>query len=256
MDAGFSCAKQHATVFKRGIDASRPKLQSSFVSSANFSTLCKKELKRGGLKLEVKAKTESNVNEGAVSSNAGEFLTIAQWNSDSRLAFEGSQFTKSLADMYPRKPCRSCGGVGHVGCEQCEGKGMLRKGGYHKRNPVTITRIVGSRWTAMERTFGWRHFEVNSKVKLNGKDWFLEMVATCDSKSRFWVNANNLKDRERWSMGWLQKAEIEETHRELSMGSLVCKACRGMKIVPCTTCFTADDSDSESLALDLDIIEV
>ena len=45
----------------------------------------------------------------------------------------------------------------------------------------------------MQRTFGWRHFFVQSKAKGQGKEWFLEMVATCDQTSRFWVNAQNLK---------------------------------------------------------------
>jgi tryptophan-rich hypothetical protein len=53
--------------------------------------------------------------------------------------------------------------------------------------------LSGSKWTAMESTFGWCHFTVSSKRKGPGKDWFLEMVATCDESSRFWVNSHNLK---------------------------------------------------------------
>jgi tryptophan-rich hypothetical protein len=52
---------------------------------------------------------------------------------------------------------------------------------------------AGSKWTAMETTFGWRHFHVHSKRRGPGKDWFLEMVSTCDETTRFWLNAKILK---------------------------------------------------------------
>lgn len=52
-------------------------------------------------------------------------------------------------------------------------------------------------------------------------------------------------------MGWLQKAEIEAAHRELEDGSLACKACRGLKIVPCLSCLNTEDEEAE-----LDVIEV
>jgi len=45
----------------------------------------------------------------------------------------------------------------------------------------------------MERTFGWRHFRVKSKRRAGNKEWFVEMVATCDENTQFWVNAQNLK---------------------------------------------------------------
>ena len=45
----------------------------------------------------------------------------------------------------------------------------------------------------METTFGWRHFHVHSKRRGPGKDWFLEMVSTCDETTRFWLNAKILK---------------------------------------------------------------
>lgn len=45
----------------------------------------------------------------------------------------------------------------------------------------------------METTFGWPHFHVHSKRRGPGKDWFLEMVSTCDETTRFWLNAKILK---------------------------------------------------------------
>ena len=30
---------------------------------------------------------------------------------------------------------------------------------HHAKNHVNVTRVVGTKWTALDRTFGWRHFE-------------------------------------------------------------------------------------------------
>ncbi|MCO5611233.1 hypothetical protein L7F22_065484 [Adiantum nelumboides] len=140
-------------------------------------------------------------------------------------------FVKPLTTIYPRAPCRFCRGEGTIICEGCGGKGFLGKGGYHAKNRVDIPRIVGSKWTAMEQTFGWRHFEVASKQK-EGKDWFLELVATCDVDTRFWLNAKNLKEREMWSMGWLQKEQIFSAHESRT----TCKACKGVGRLSCNAC--------------------
>ncbi|KAH7388451.1 hypothetical protein KP509_16G076400 [Ceratopteris richardii] len=147
------------------------------------------------------------------------------------LSNQSESFVKPLSTLYPPALCRFCRGEGKLVCESCGGKGVLGKGGYHANNRVDIPRIVGSKWTAMEKTFGWRHFEVASKQK-QGKDWFLELVATCDSSTRFWLNAQNLKDRERWSMGWLQKDHIMSAQNS----STVCKACKGTGRLNCTLC--------------------
>ncbi|OAE19941.1 hypothetical protein AXG93_1520s1140 [Marchantia polymorpha subsp. ruderalis] len=158
------------------------------------------------------------------------------------------EFVKSLADLYPRLPCRHCKGLAEVSCDKCTGEGKLAKGGWHKKNPVDLDRIIGSKWTAMESTFGWRHFRVHSKRRGSGKDWFVEMSATCDESTRFWVNVKNLKERERWSMGWLQKREIiadKDTAFKLS-----CKACKGTGRLPCI-CTLHNPEE-----LSLEIIEV
>lgn len=129
---------------------------------------------------------------------------------------------------------------------------MLSRGGYQARNPVNLSTILGSKWTAHERTFGWRHFRVLNKKKEGGKTVFVEvpapasprrlsrslalpgsptarraqrplltprpdprlrlkpvvgeqMQATCDPDVRFWVNSQNLKERDRWSCGWVRR---------------------------------------------------
>ncbi|KAL3687771.1 hypothetical protein R1sor_014080 [Riccia sorocarpa] len=160
-------------------------------------------------------------------------------------------FVKPLRDFYPRLPCRHCKGKGEIVCDKCVGEGKLSRGGWHKKNPVDLDRIIGSKWTAMESTFGWRHFRVHCKKRGPGKEWFVEMSATCDESTRFWVNAKNLKERERWSMGWLQKTEILAAKDEKNTPQkLVCKACKGRGVLPCICTLRPNDE------LTLDIIEI
>eukprot|EP00249_Psilotum_nudum_P011242 c23048_g1_i2 orf=51-725(+) len=141
-------------------------------------------------------------------------------------------FVKSLDTIYPRAPCLFCRGEGVVPCARCSGRGFLAKGGYHKNNPIDLDRVIGSKWTAVETTFGWRHFIVMSKQRGLKKDWFLELAAACDENIRFWINAKNLKDRERWSMGWLQIADILRSKHMLTP----CKSCKGKARMPCQAC--------------------
>jgi len=61
--------------------------------------------------------------------------------------------------------------------------------------------LLGSKWTACQTTFGWRHFQVANRQE-RGKWVFAEMVASCDPTVRFWVNAQQLKKRELWQAGW------------------------------------------------------
>jgi tryptophan-rich hypothetical protein len=67
--------------------------------------------------------------------------------------------------------------------------------------------LVGSKWTATQKMWGWRHFQVNNRKQEGG--WvFAEMVASCDPEVRFWVNAKSLKDRSAWHPGWQSLAEL------------------------------------------------
>ena len=61
--------------------------------------------------------------------------------------------------------------------------------------------LVGSKWTAKQTTWGWRHFEVVNRQD-EGKWVFAEMIASCDPSVRFWLNAKQLKDRQLWEPGW------------------------------------------------------
>ncbi len=59
--------------------------------------------------------------------------------------------------------CRATSGV--VTCQDCGGRGVMARGGYTRSNPVSIKQVVGSKWTAHERTFGWKHFVVRERRK-------------------------------------------------------------------------------------------
>lgn len=61
--------------------------------------------------------------------------------------------------------------------------------------------LVGSKWTALQKTFGWRHFQVVNR-KNEGDIVFAEMVAACDPDVRFWINARGLKNKTLWAAGW------------------------------------------------------
>ncbi|MGF1477901.1 MAG: TIGR02450 family Trp-rich protein [Cyanophyceae cyanobacterium] len=68
--------------------------------------------------------------------------------------------------------------------------------------------LLGSKWTARQKTWGWRHFQVINR-KNQGQWVFAEMVASCDPSVRFWVNAKQLKDEALWHSGWKTLREIE-----------------------------------------------
>lgn len=68
--------------------------------------------------------------------------------------------------------------------------------------------LVGSKWTAQQKTWGWRHFQVVNR-KSEGNWLFAEMVASCDPNVRFWINAKLLKDSSQWQAGWQSLQEME-----------------------------------------------
>ncbi len=61
--------------------------------------------------------------------------------------------------------------------------------------------LVGSKWTALQSTWGWRHFQVVNR-KNQDQLVFAELVASCDPAVRFWLNARSLKNRDLWQPGW------------------------------------------------------
>ncbi|MGA1621568.1 MAG: TIGR02450 family Trp-rich protein [Synechocystis sp.] len=73
--------------------------------------------------------------------------------------------------------------------------------------------LLGSKWTAQQTTWGWRHFEVVNR-RQEGNWVFAEMVASCDASVRFWLNAQQLKDHALWRAGWQPLKEIQSPSAE------------------------------------------
>lgn len=49
------------------------------------------------------------------------------------------------------------------------------------------------------------------------------------------TNASNLKDRDLWAAGWLQKSEMEDPAGAMA-GGVTCRACSGTGSTPCPVC--------------------
>jgi len=73
-----------------------------------------------------------------------------------------------------------------------------------------LPHLVGSKWTARQLTFGWRHFQVVNRNH-QGSLIFAEMVAACEPSVRFWVNARALKDNTLWLAGWKSLTEQRQS---------------------------------------------
>lgn len=134
------------------------------------------------------------------------------------------------------RPCRVCDGTRTVPCKMCDGRGSLGRAGYNAKNSVNASKVVGTKWTAMERTFGWRHFHANQKKK-EGKDTFVLLQSTCQETVQLWVNIKTLKDRSLWASGWLQKTEIRAMENDDA--GVDCKQCSGTGAVECPICLNA-----------------
>lgn len=112
-------------------------------------------------------------------------LTVAS-QADSRPDPPPLPTPTSRASLRSLRPCVRCQGKTTIACDQCGGTGSRSKGVTAKKNPVNVKRVLGSKWTARERTFGWHQFYVKS-LRKEGKETYLEMAATCDENTQFWV---------------------------------------------------------------------
>ncbi|MFB2976166.1 TIGR02450 family Trp-rich protein [Microseira sp. BLCC-F43] len=77
--------------------------------------------------------------------------------------------------------------------------------------------LVGSKWTAKQKTWGWRHFQVVNRQN-QGDMVFAEMVASCDPHVRFWLNAKALKDPSMWQAGWKSLQEQQNDEKDILLG--------------------------------------
>lgn len=165
----------------------------------------------------------------------------------------GGLASRAFAPPAEPRVCRCCSGTATVPCPACGGSGRLPAGGYRATNPVLMPKIVGTQWTAAERTLGRTHFRCAAKRRAPGEgggdglpasgcQWFVLMVAACDESVRLWVEARSLRDRARWTPGWVTVADVVDRRgRKDGRGvspraGAGCKACGGDGRAPCPLC--------------------
>eukprot|EP01023_Acetabularia_acetabulum_P020818 TRINITY_DN2087_c1_g1_i2.p3 TRINITY_DN2087_c1_g1~~TRINITY_DN2087_c1_g1_i2.p3 ORF type:complete len:174 (+),score=22.63 TRINITY_DN2087_c1_g1_i2:70-591(+) len=143
---------------------------------------------------------------------------------------QARRLTLSITNLQ----CPGCNGTKIMICKDCKGEGILQFGGYHTQNHVQVEKITNAnnnKWTAIKRTFGWRHFQVRGKKK-EGKIMYIKMQSVIDENKVFWLNVKELKDRKIWAKGWLQTDLI----KEMEKGNKECKTCEGIGQLKCTKC--------------------
>jgi tryptophan-rich hypothetical protein len=148
-----------------------------------------------------------------------------------------------LVNYQRTRACGRCAGTAAVPCAPCSGTGRLPPGGYNARNPVNAARVVGTKWTAMQRTLGWRHFRVLQRRREGKGEAFVLLAATCDERTQLWVSLGALKDRRAWAAGWLQKTEMRALEDAAGGAGPSCRACRGAGAVTCPLCAAAAAGD-------------
>ncbi|WPT10727.1 hypothetical protein PSENEW3n2_00001899 [Picochlorum sp. SENEW3] len=169
----------------------------------------------------------------------------------------GSSFAIPLQRRRGPGRCAYCDSSKRIACRQCGGSGVIEDRNdssslYHsaRMNPVVVNRILHSKWTAMERTCGWRHFHVTQTMNLfvtpekdaqkknkKKKTVYVLLVATCDDQVKLWCPISMLKCRELWAAGWLQKSELQSLIQSRQHAvTKSCDVCDGGGTVPCMFC--------------------
>jgi len=140
--------------------------------------------------------------------------------------------------------CERCSDTGYQTCQTCEGFGSLPSGGFSSKNSINFNKVLGTNWTALLRTKGWRHFEATAKrVDSETRSKFVTLSATCDQTQTIEVPLIELKNREKWAAGWQQKESIEwDNEARDKFGALIgkpkrsrkaCKRCQGEGKIVC-----------------------
>jgi tryptophan-rich hypothetical protein len=132
------------------------------------------------------------------------------------------------------KPCFWCSGTNSTVCSTCGGIGNVPQITGQSRNVISLQHVINSKWTAMERTLGWRHFHCIQKMKIKTTTFVL-LVATCDENAKLWVHIDMLKSKSLWAPGWLQKSELHALLSEKNACN-VCETCQGTGAVQCRYC--------------------
>eukprot|EP00887_Chlorella_sp_A99_P007095 scaffold2.g7095.t1 len=133
-------------------------------------------------------------------------------------------------------PCRRCGGGRAVPCEVCGGSGRLGRGGYQKRNPLNLSRLVEEERGQpdvcaagghLRRSDAGEHRQLSpmhppppavaaapaqrrrkQRVEPLPPHLVAQGASNARARAPVWINAQNLRDRQRWAAGWLQKQDI------------------------------------------------
>ena len=69
--------------------------------------------------------------------------------------------------------------------------------------------LKNSKWTSVQKIHNWRHYEV---LNINNKTQHVEMFAVCDKKIKIIVSFEELKNRLKWTKGWLDIVEQPSSH--------------------------------------------
>jgi tryptophan-rich hypothetical protein len=77
------------------------------------------------------------------------------------------------------------------------------------RNQIPRGRVIGSKWTSRTEREGWVHFHVITLSHDEGGDR-VELAASCERKTRFWVDLEELKNPGAWAPGWVKNAKTSE----------------------------------------------
>ncbi len=62
-----------------------------------------------------------------------------------------------------------------------------------------MDKYLHSKWTSVDKIFGWRHYQVRNVIKNKNK---IELFAVCNKSINLFIKINELKDQQKWIPGW------------------------------------------------------
>tara|TARA_Y100001970_G_C13722204_1_gene597228 strand:- start:58 stop:258 length:201 start_codon:yes stop_codon:yes gene_type:complete len=62
-----------------------------------------------------------------------------------------------------------------------------------------MDKYSNSKWTSVNKIFGWRHFEVRNVFKKQKK---IELFSVCDKSISVIINIDEIENKEKWLPGW------------------------------------------------------
>ena len=62
-----------------------------------------------------------------------------------------------------------------------------------------MDKYSNSKWTSVNKIFGWRHFEVRNIFKKLKK---IELFSVCDKSISIIINIDEIENKEKWLPGW------------------------------------------------------